>query len=130
MYKTSAYHQLLLLNSNSFYNAFKTDNKKAEILNAIKNPLHRTAINKFRLGNDRLLIETESKQGDTVPKTPGNLKIFEVEMNLMFCSLAHFIISFAPLFKDLDFNLKVLFPFLNSIDLFICRSVDAFFYEL
>ena len=54
-------HQLTLLKTNrklNFYTTFKNDNKKAEFLNMIKNPLHRTALNKFRLGNHRLHIET------------------------------------------------------------------------
>ena len=75
VYKALINHQLLLLNSNrklAFYNFFKTDTKKSCFLDAIKNPLHRTAINKFRLGNHQLRIETGRY---TIPKTPENLRI-------------------------------------------------------
>ena len=50
-------HQPLILPSNrklDFYNAFKRDTSRTEFLDAIKNPLHRSAVNKFRLGNHRL----------------------------------------------------------------------------
>ena len=75
MWKTSINHQLLLLKTNRklvFYNTFKTDTKKAVFLDFIKNPLHGTAVNKFRLGNHRLRIETGRH---TVPKTPENLRV-------------------------------------------------------
>ena len=38
---------------------FKSDTKKAEFLDMIKNPRQRIAINKFRLGNHLLRIETD-----------------------------------------------------------------------
>ena len=68
-------HQFSFLNSNrklSFYKFFKTDTKQSVFLDAIINPLHRTAVNKFRLGNHQLHIETGRY---TVPKTPENLRI-------------------------------------------------------
>ena len=75
MRKASIDHQLLLLNSNRklcFYTLFKRDTTKTDSLDAIKKPLHRTAINKFRLGNHQLHIETGRH---TVPKTPEKLRI-------------------------------------------------------
>ena len=51
-------HQPLILPSNrklNFYNTFKRDTNRTEFLDAIKNPLHRSAVNKFRLGNHWLL---------------------------------------------------------------------------
>ena len=71
MWKTSINHQLLLLKTNRklvFYNTFKTDTKKAVFLDFLKNPLHRTAINKFRLGNHRLRIETGGTLSPKLPK--------------------------------------------------------------
>ena len=68
-------HQLLILASNrelKFYNTFKRDTMSTEFIDAIKNPLHRSAINKFRQGNHRLRIETGSY---TVSKTPEYLRI-------------------------------------------------------
>ena len=73
--KASINHQLLILASNrkhNFFNTFKRDTDRTEFLDAIKNPLHRSAINKFHLGNHRLRIETG---GYTVPKTPEQLRI-------------------------------------------------------
>ena len=49
-------HQLLILASKrklNSYNTFKRDTNRTEFLDAIKNPLHRSAINKFRMGNNR-----------------------------------------------------------------------------
>ena len=70
-------HQLLNLASNrklNFYNtlSFKTDTNRTEFLDAIKNPFHMSAINKFRLGNHRLRIETGRY---TVPKTLEHVRI-------------------------------------------------------
>lgn len=45
---------------------------RMEFLDAIKNPFHRSAINKFRLGNHQLRIETGRY---TVLKTPEHLRI-------------------------------------------------------
>ena len=75
MRKASIDHQLLLLNSNRklcFYTLFKTDTTKTDSLDAIENRLHGTAIDKFRLGNHQLHIETGRH---TVPKTPEKLRI-------------------------------------------------------
>ena len=68
-------HQLLILASNrelKFYNTFKRDTMSTEFIDAIKNPLHRSAINKFRQGNHRLRIETGRY---AVPKTSEHLRI-------------------------------------------------------
>ena len=49
-------HQLCILASKrklNLYNAFKRDTNRTEFLDAIKNSLHRSAINKLRLGNHR-----------------------------------------------------------------------------
>ena len=54
-------HQKSLMKTNkklTFYSIFKTENKKAEFLDYIKNPIHKKIINKFRLGNHKLRIET------------------------------------------------------------------------
>ena len=139
-------HQLLLLNSNRklcFYTFFKTDTKKTEFLDAIVNPLHRTAINKFRLGNHQLRIETGRH---TVPKTPENLRIcslcqsndIENESHVLFsCAFYNNLRSKVfdeisekyQFFKVLDLNSKILFLF-NSIDPFICRSVASFVFHI
>ena len=50
-----------------FYTTFKNDTKKADFIDMIKNPRHRITINKFRLGNHHLRIETGRH---SVPKTP------------------------------------------------------------
>ena len=73
--KASMNHQLLTLALNrkhNFYNTFKRGTNRTEFLDAIKNPLRRSAINKFRLGNHRLRIETGRY---IVPKTPEHLRI-------------------------------------------------------
>ena len=142
MRKASIDHQLLLLNSNRklcFYTLFKTDTTKTDSLDAIKNPFHRTAINKFLLGNHQLHIETGRH---TVPKTPEKLRIctlcqsndVENESHVLFsCALYNNfrskffdeITGKYKFFKDLSINSKILFLF-NDIDPFICRSVAAF----
>ena len=71
------YHQIKLLNTNrklNFYCIFKKDTLKTEFLDTIRNPLHKKCINKFRLGNHKLRVETGRH---TVPKTPENLRILE-----------------------------------------------------
>ena len=73
-------HQLLNLVSNrklNFYNtlSFKTDTNRTEFLDAIKNPFHMSAINKFRLGNHRLCIETGRY---TALKTPEDVRICSI----------------------------------------------------
>ena len=65
-------HQLSLLKTNrklSFYMTFKSDTKKADFLDMIKNPRHRIAINKFRLGNHLLRIETDRTPSQRLLKT-------------------------------------------------------------
>ena len=146
MWKTSINHQLLLLKTNRqlvFYNTFKTDTEKAVFLDFIKNALHRTAINKFCLGNHRLRIETGRH---SVPKTPENLRVcslcqsneIENESHVLFSCIVYNnfrskffddVIQKYNSFKDLDVNSKILFLF-NSIDPFICRSVAAFIFDI
>ena len=68
-------HQLLIVASNrklNFYNTFKRDTNRSEFLDAIKIPLLRSAINKFRLKNHRLRIETGRY---TLPKPTEHLRI-------------------------------------------------------
>ena len=55
-----------------FYSIFKNDCHKSDCLNIITNINHKKTLNKFRLGNHRLQIETGKY---TVPKTPENLRI-------------------------------------------------------
>ena len=136
-------HQLLNLASNrklNFYStlSFKTDTNRSEFLDAIKNPLHRSAINKFRLENHRLPIETGRY---TVPKTLEHIRIsslcqaneLENECHVMFFFFALCMILFATnflmkslkknnFFNDFDVKSKILFLF-NNIDPFICKSV-------
>ena len=55
------YQQIKLLNTNrklNFSCIFKKDTLKTEFLDTIKNPLHKKCINKFRLGNHKLRVET------------------------------------------------------------------------
>ena len=73
VYKELTQHQLNLMKQNKklkFYSMFKTDSHKADFLNIINNSSHKKTINKFRLGNHRLQIETGRH---TIPKTPENL---------------------------------------------------------
>ena len=75
IYNASTEHQLSLKKVNrklNFYNIFKTDTKKAELSDKIKNPLHRFAISKLCLGNHSLYNETGRH---TVPKTSEHLRI-------------------------------------------------------
>ena len=54
-------HQLKLIDTNrklNFYASFRKDTRKNGCLDVINNPHHRIAINKFRLGNHKLRIET------------------------------------------------------------------------
>ena len=70
-----------------FYSIFKNDCHKSDCLNIITNINHKKILNKLRLGNHRLQIETGKH---TVPKTPENLRICpfchlnEVEKELHF----------------------------------------------
>ena len=94
-------HQLNLIKCNkklTFYSQFRTDCHKADFLNTINNPIHKKSLNKFRLGNHQLMIETGRH---TIPKTPENLRICpfcqlnEVEHEL------HFILS-CPFYNNLS----------------------------
>ena len=122
-------------------NLLFTDTKKSCYLDAIKNPLHRIAINKFRLGNHLFGIETGRY---TIPKTPKNLRIcslcqlneIENESHVMLsCTFYNKLRSkffdevIENPFKDLDNNSRI-FSFLNSIDPFVCRSVAAFIFDI
>ena len=74
-------HQLNLIKCNmklKFYSQFRTDCHKAGCLNPINKPLHKKTLNKFRLGNHQLLIETGRHK---IPKMPENLQI------CLFCQL-------------------------------------------
>ena len=114
-----------------------------EFLDAIKNPLHRSALNKFRLGNHQLRIETERY---TVLKTPEHLRICSLcQANVVEnkCHVMFYCILYDKLrdklfneitekynfFKDLDERSKILFLF-NNIDPFACKSVAAFIFEI
>ena len=73
--RAQADHQLTLLKTNrklTFYSSFKNDTKKGTFLDMIKNPQHRIAITKLRLGNHHLHIETGRH---SIPKTPENLRL-------------------------------------------------------
>ena len=104
--------------------------------------IHRIAINKFRLGNQKLRIETGRH---TIPKTPLNLRIcsfchsneVENEIHFLFScqlydslclNLFNDITDKYSLFNELDINAKVLFLF-NSIDPFVCRSTATFVFQ-
>lgn len=142
--KTSVSHQLDLLHLNKkliFYSSFKKDcQKAADFLDSIKNPLHKKQINKFRLGNHKLRIETGRHN-----KTPEHLRI------CTFCNLneiedeSHFLFTchhhknlrtkyFNEIndkyqnFNNLDNNSKILFLF-NSADPFVCRTTAAYIYN-
>lgn len=136
-------HQLLNLASNrklNFYNtlSFKTDTNRTEFLDAIKNPFYMSAINKFRLGNHRLRIETGRY---TVPKTLEHVRIcslcqaneLENECHVIFfffCTLYDTlrnkffdeITKKYNFFNDFDVKSKLLFLF-NNVDPFIFKSV-------
>ena len=138
-------HQLQLISTNRklhFYHSFKTDTKKSDLLDAINNPHHRSAICKFRLGNHQLRIETGRH---TIPKTPMNLRIcsfchsdeIENEMHFLFtCKLYdnirlkffNEITAKYSIFNEFDINAKSLF-LCNSIDPAVCRSTAAFVFH-
>ena len=70
-----ALHQYNLKRNNKklkFYSIFKNDHHKSDCLNIITNINHKKTLNKDRLGNRPLQIETGRH---TVPKTPENLRI-------------------------------------------------------
>jgi hypothetical protein len=138
-------HQLNLIKHNKkliFYSMFKTDCHKADFLNTINNPSHKKAMNKLRLGNHRLRIETGRH---TIPKTPENLRICpfchlnEVENELHFILSCHLYNNLRlKFFEDinrkyhhfdvLDDKSKILFLF-NNVDPFICRLTAAFIHS-
>ena len=67
-------HQLILINANrklNFYSSFKKEIRKTEFLNLINSPQHKIAINKFRLSNHKLHIETGRH---TTPNRPQYIK--------------------------------------------------------
>ena len=73
-------HQLKLIATNrklNFYASFRKDTRKTGCLGVINNPHHRIAINKFRLGNHKLRIET------------GRHTILKIPLNLRICSFCH-----------------------------------------
>ena len=135
-------HQLNLIKCNkklTFYSQFRTDCHKADFLNTINNPIHKKTLNKFRLGNHQLLIETGRH---TIPKTPENLRICpfcqinEVEHELHFMLSCPFYNNLRskffddikkryPNFNNLDNNSKIVF-FFNNVDPFICRLTAAY----
>ena len=138
-------HQLNLIGTNrklNFYATFKADTKKADHLDMINNPHHRTAINKFRLGNHKLHIETGRH---TIPKTPVHLRICSFCHSNEIENEPHFLFSCTwydsirlkffneitdkySLFRELDITSKILF-LCNSIDPAICRSTAAFIFQ-
>ena len=138
-------HQLNLINTNrklNFYATFKQDTKKSDFLDLINNPHHRIAINKFRLGNHKLHIETGRY---TIPKTPVDSRIcsfchsneIENETHFIFsCKLYDSIrlkffnaitIKYSN-FQNLDINSKTLF-LCNNVDPDVCRSTAAFVFQ-
>ena len=139
-------HHLKLIATNrklNFYASFRKDTRKAGCLDVINNPHHRIVINKFRLGNHKLRIETGRH---TISKTPLNLRICSFcHSNEVENEIIHFLFSCQlydslrlnffnditdkySLFNELDINAKVLFLF-NSIDPFVCRSTAAFVFQ-
>ena len=67
-------HQLILINANrklNFYSSFKKEIRKTEFLNLINSPQQKIAINKFRLSNHKLHIETGRH---TTPNRPQYIK--------------------------------------------------------
>ena len=141
--KTSINHQLNLLKLNKklkFYSTFKKDCHKTDFLDPIKNTLHKRQVNKFRLGNHNLRIETGRHN-----KTPENLRICplchlnEIEDELQFLFSCHHYNDIRKKFfteiniryqnfNDLDNNSKILFLF-NSVDPFVCRTIAAYIYD-
>ena len=126
----------------TFYFMFKTECHKADFLNTINNPSHKKTINKFRLGNHRLRIETGRH---TIPKTPENLRIClfcdlnEVEHELHFILHCHLysnlrskfledIVRKYPPFNDFDDNSKIIFLF-HNVDPTICRLTAAYIHS-
>ena len=134
-----ANHQLTLLTKTNrkltFYSSFKNDTKKATLLDMIKNPQHRIAITKLRLGNHHLHIETGRH---SIPKTPENLRLcsfcktdeIENEIHfLFFCRLCDSLrMKFFNIITEKYTQSKILFLF-NGIDPIVCRKTAAFAYD-
>ena len=72
---------------------FKSDTKKADFLDMIKNPRHRIATNNFRLGNHLLRIEAGRR---IVPKTPEDLRLCHVCQTNEVKNELHFLFSCTP----------------------------------
>ena len=113
----------------TFYSIFKTENKKAEFLDCIKNSHHKTIICKLRLGNHKLRIETGRH---TVPKTPEHLRTcqlcntFDVENETCFlikCSAYNDICD--KYFKEVTDRYPVFDTFNNMTKtVFLFNNVD------
>ena len=116
--------------------------KKSDFLDVINNPHHRIAINKFRLGNHKLHIETGRY---TIPKTPVDSRICSFCNSNEIENETHFIFScklydsirlkfFNAIaikynnFQNLDINSKTLF-LCNNVDPDVCRSTSAFVFQ-
>ena len=138
-------HQYNLIRNNKklkFYSIFKNDCHKSDCLNIITNINHKKTLNKDRLGNRPLQIETGRH---TVPKTPENLRICpfchlnEVEHELHFlfnCNLydslrSNFYRNISNgyrLFNNFDNNGKTLF-ISDNVDLHIYRLTAAYIHS-
>ena len=116
------------------------DCRKTDFLDPIKNALQKKRVNKFRLGNHNLWIETGRHN-----KTPEHLRICslchsnEIEDELHFLFYFHHYNDirkkyFAEInvryqnLNDLDNTSKILFLF-NSVDPFVCRTIAAYIYD-
>ena len=81
-------HQLILINANrklNSYSSFKKEIRKTEFLNLINSPQHKIAINKFRLSNHKLHIETGRHT------TRKKLLFSAIQMKLKECFLLYFL---------------------------------------
>ena len=122
----NVYHYFYL--SLLLYCIFKKNALKTEFLDTIENPLHKKCINKFRLGNRKLRIETGRH---TVPRPPENLRICsfchsdEVETYFF---LAPFMTKYAR--KSFSKYMKNTITLLAEIILkilFLCLSINCCF---
>ena len=90
-----------------------------EFLDAIKNPLHRSALNKFRLGNHQLLIDTEHLRICSLCQANVVENECHVMFNCILCDklrdkLFNDITEKYNFFKDLSERSKLLFLFLKQ----------------
>ena len=125
----------------SFHNHLRSSGLFISLF-TIKNPLHKKCINKFRLGNHKLPIETGRH---TVPNTPENLRTcsfclsdeVENEYHFLFpCTFYEKIRKKIFLeihekyshFNSVNNTSKTLFLF-NSVGPFVFRSTAAFVFE-